>query len=251
MTSSKPAEHHSLLVTDFDGTMTRHDFYMLAARSLLPPDMPDYWAQYRAGQLTHFEALRAIFASIRAELATVRAVVDRMELDPGLPRALYQLRRSGWDVVVTSAGCDWYIRILLAEAGVTLPVWSNPGRFEEGRGLLMELPRGSPYFSPSLGVDKAAVVREGISSGRRVAFAGDGFPDADAARLVSSELRFARRPGACLDQGGAGIPSVRALVGDRPGLVRSAHRQAEPASDRAHGAERDYRCQFFFRRKKN
>ena len=190
MTSSKPAEHHSLLVTDFDGTMTRHDFYMLAARSLLPPDMPDYWAQYRAGQLTHFEALRAIFASIRADLATVRAVVDRMELDPNLPRALYQLRRSGWDVVVTSAGCDWYIRILLAEAGVTLPVWSNPGRFEEGRGLLMELPRGSPYFSPSLGVDKAAVVREGISSGRRLAFAGDGFPDADAARLVSSELRF-------------------------------------------------------------
>ena len=192
MTSSKPAEHHSLLVTDFDGTMTRHDFYMLAARSLLPPDMPDYWAQYRAGQLTHFEALRAIFASIRADLATVRAVVDRMKLDPDLPRALYQLRRSGWDVVVTSAGCDWYIRILLAEAGVTLPVWSNPGRFEEGRGLLMELPRGSPYFSPSLGVDKAAVVREGISSGRRVAFAGDGFPDADAARLVSSDLRFAR-----------------------------------------------------------
>ncbi|MBV8130349.1 MAG: hypothetical protein JO114_22090, partial [Planctomycetaceae bacterium] len=47
MISSKPAEHHSLLVTDFDGTMTRHDFYMLAARSLLPPDMPDYWAQYR------------------------------------------------------------------------------------------------------------------------------------------------------------------------------------------------------------
>ena len=43
MTSNKPAEHHSLLVTDFDGTMTRHDFYMLAARSLLPPDMPDYW----------------------------------------------------------------------------------------------------------------------------------------------------------------------------------------------------------------
>ncbi len=72
MNSSEPAETRSLLVTDFDGTMTRVDFYMLAARSLLPPDMPDYWAQYRAGQLTHFEALRAIFASIRANLATVR-----------------------------------------------------------------------------------------------------------------------------------------------------------------------------------
>jgi len=93
---------------------------------------------------------------------------------------------------VTSAGCHWYIRILLDEAGVALPVWSNPGRFEKGRGLLMELPRGSRYFSPSLGVDKAAVVREGIASGRRVAFAGDGFPDADAARLVADEHRFAR-----------------------------------------------------------
>ncbi len=192
MTSTESAAHPHLLVTDFDGTMTRVDFYMLAARSLLPPDMPDYWAGYRAGKLTHFEALQAIFASIRADLATVRAVVERMELDPDLPRALARLRRSGWDVVVTSAGCDWYIRILLDEAGVALPVWSNPGRIEEGRGLLMELPVGSPYFSPSLGVDKAAVVREGIASGRRVAFAGDGFPDADAARLVSSELRFAR-----------------------------------------------------------
>ena len=95
MTSSKPAEHHSLLVTDFDGTMTRHDFYMLAARSLLPPVMPDYSAQYRAGQLTHFEALRAIFASIRADPATVRAVVDRMELDPDLPRAALSARAVG------------------------------------------------------------------------------------------------------------------------------------------------------------
>jgi 2-hydroxy-3-keto-5-methylthiopentenyl-1-phosphate phosphatase len=193
MTSSKPAaEPHFLLVTDFDGTMTRHDFYKLAAGALLPPDMPDYWARYRAGRMTHFEALQAIFASIRADLATVRRVVDRMELDPDLPRTLDRLRASGWDVVVTSAGCDWYIQILLDQVGVTLPVWSNPGRFAEGQGLLMELPRGSPYFSPSLGIDKAAVVREGILRGRRVAFAGDGFPDADAARIVSPELRFAR-----------------------------------------------------------
>ncbi len=192
MISSPAKPSHSLLVTDFDGTMTRHDFYLLAARSLLPPDMPDYWSEYRAGRLTHFEALQSIFASIRADLATVRAVVDRMELDADLPQAISRLERSGWDVVVTSAGCDWYIRILLDEVGVKLPVWSNPGRFESGRGLLMELPRGSRYFSPTLGVDKAAVVRDGIASGRRVAFAGDGFPDAEAARLVPAELRFAR-----------------------------------------------------------
>ncbi len=69
---------------------------------------------------------------------------------------------------------------------------SNPGRFEAGQGLLMEMPTGSPFLSPTLGVDKARVVRRHLDEGRTVAFAGDGFPDAEAARLVPAGLRFAR-----------------------------------------------------------
>jgi 2-hydroxy-3-keto-5-methylthiopentenyl-1-phosphate phosphatase len=55
----------------------------------------------------------------------------------------------------------------------------------------MELPAGSPYFSPSHGIDKEAVVRAAQRAGRRVAFAGDGHPDRPAARLVTPGLRFA------------------------------------------------------------
>ena len=187
-----PGADGGVLVSDFDGTMTRHDFYKLAVEELLPPDTPDYWAEYRAGRLTHFEALRRYFAAIRASEADVLAVVERMELDPELPAAVGALRRAGWAVVVTSAGCDWYIRRLLAAAGVEVEVHSNPGRFEAGKGLLMEMPVGSPYLSPTLGVDKTAVVRRLLADGRTVAFAGDGFPDAEPARLVPGELRFAR-----------------------------------------------------------
>ena len=50
----------------------------------------------------------------------------------------------------------------------------------------------SPYFDANLGIDKAAVVRRALQAGRTVAFAGDGFPDAAAARLVPASLRFAR-----------------------------------------------------------
>jgi 2-hydroxy-3-keto-5-methylthiopentenyl-1-phosphate phosphatase len=71
-------------------------------------------------------------------------------------------------------------------------VHANPGRFEAGRGLVMTLPIDSPYFDPRHGIDKAAVVRRAVQAGRTVAFAGDGFPDAAAARLVPQELRFAR-----------------------------------------------------------
>ena len=94
--------------------------------------------------------------------------------------------------MVTSAGCDWYIRRLLGAAGVEVEVHSNPGRFEAGKGLLMEMPTGSPYLSQTLGVDKKEVVRRLVAERRTVAFAGDGFPDADPARLVPGDLRFAR-----------------------------------------------------------
>lgn len=184
----------AVLVSDFDGTMTGHDFYKLAAESLLPTDLPDYWREYRGGRMIHFEALQAIFASIRADEATVLDVVRRMDLDPGLPAALDALDRAGWSVVVASAGCDWYIRRLLADLGVEdrLELHANPGRFAPGRGLMMELPTGSPSYCRQFGVDKAGIVRRELDAGRETAFAGDGFPDLDAARLVPPERRFAR-----------------------------------------------------------
>ena len=190
--ASPPVVTGPVIVSDFDGTMTRHDFYKLATERLLPPDTPDYWAGYRSGALSHFEALRAYFAAIRASEAEVLEVVRDMELDPGLPAAVHRLQRAGWTVVVTSAGCDWYIRKLLGDVGVDVTVYSNPGRFEPGRGLLMELPPGGPFRSETLGVDKTAVVRHCLAGGGPVAFAGDGFPDADPARLVPEHLCFAR-----------------------------------------------------------
>lgn len=181
-----------VLVSDFDGTMTAHDFYQLAIERLIPADTPDHWSEYRAGRITHFEALRRYFAAIRGTEQEVLDVVAAMELDPRLSAALDQLRGAGWTVIVTSAGCDWYIRRLLDVAGVELTVYANPGRFEHGRGLVMELPTGSRYLSLNLGVEKTAVVRDHLAEGSTVAFAGDGFPDVEPARLVAADLRFAR-----------------------------------------------------------
>ena len=181
-----------VLVSDFDGTMTRNDFYKLAVERLLPPDTPDHWAAYREGTLTHFEALQSYFAAIRASEDEIMVVVNAMELDLELPAAVASLRRAGWSVVVASAGCDWYIRKLLAAARVEVEVHANPGRFHERKGLVMEMPTGSPFWSATLGVDKAGIVRGYLEEGRTVGFAGDGFPDAEAARLVPARLRFAR-----------------------------------------------------------
>jgi 2-hydroxy-3-keto-5-methylthiopentenyl-1-phosphate phosphatase len=182
----------AVLVSDFDGTMTRKDFYQLVRERMLPRDTPDFWQEYRAGRMTHFEALQAIFASIRVDESQLLDLLKEMELDPRLPQAVSALREAGWEVVVTSAGCEWYINRLLGEHEISLSVFANPGRFIPGKGLLMSLPVEGKYLSKTLGVDKAALVREALADYQHVAFAGDGYPDIDAAELVPAHLRFAR-----------------------------------------------------------
>jgi 2-hydroxy-3-keto-5-methylthiopentenyl-1-phosphate phosphatase len=181
-----------VLVSDFDGTMTRNDFYQLVAARLLPPGTPDYWAEYRSGRITHFEALRSYFLAARPGEHALVDLYHDMKLDPDLRAGLLMLRDAGWSVVVASAGCLWYIDRLLREAGARdlLEVHANRGHIAGGR-LVMELPHGSPFFSAEVGIDKPAIVRHALATADEVAFAGDGPPDVAPALLVKPGLRFA------------------------------------------------------------
>lgn len=189
---TRATEPRRTLVTDFDGTLTRRDFFWLAVEAFSPAHLEQYWEAYQSKRITHFEALAGIFANIQATQEGMESLLTRAEPEPELADWLVKLNRAGWDVVVVSAGCSWYIERILARAGVSLPVYANPGSFTPGGGLHMRLPTDSPYFCPNVGIDKAAVVREHQNKGRLVAFAGDGFPDAAAARLVGDMYRFAR-----------------------------------------------------------
>jgi 2,3-diketo-5-methylthio-1-phosphopentane phosphatase len=181
-----------VLVTDFDGTISRRDFFELAVERFVKEDAPDYWNEYAAGRLTHFEAMRDIYAHIRCDEETLAETVRDMEVDPRMGEAVESLRLGGWEVIVVSAGCDYYIGRHLEEAGVGLTVHTNPSTFDPARGLRMELPVGSPFLSVTHGIDKQAVVRDALARYERVAFAGNGPPDLGAALLVAPEMRFAR-----------------------------------------------------------
>ncbi|MGC4053694.1 MAG: HAD-IB family phosphatase [Paludibaculum sp.] len=182
----------SVLITDFDGTISRVDFYELALEHCATASLPDYWQGYSSGRLTHFEAMAGIFRQIRCPEATLQGLLPRMEVDPDLPSAVAQLHDSGWDVVIVSNGSSWYINQLLAQRGLAdLPVHSNPGRFVPDGGLVLEPPVHSTFYSPEYGIDKAAVVQDALNRYDRVAFAGNGPPDEKPAMLVDPERRFA------------------------------------------------------------
>ncbi len=185
----------AVLVSDFDGTMTANDFYKLVAERLLPPDALAPWAEYRAGRSTHFEALRDIFAHLRAPEAEILALVDDMAPDPLLAERVGRLAAAGWSVVVASAGCAWYIERILRGLRLSsrVEVHANPGVYDPATGLRMSPPPAdSPFFCRETGVDKAAIVRFHLARGATVAFAGDGFADEPAALAAPVRLRFAR-----------------------------------------------------------
>lgn len=191
MPRSHSPSSHAVLVSDFDGTVARPDFYQLVRQHLVPRGTPNYWDEYRAGRMTHFDALKAFFAAAEGGETALHGMIDMMQTPVDLSDHVGRLRDAGWEIVIVSAGCSWYIEKLLARAGVQLPVFANPGRIHDGR-LIMERPADAAYSCWETGVDKAAVVRIFQRETDTVAFAGDGFPDFDAACLVPEKYRFAR-----------------------------------------------------------
>lgn len=186
------SQQESVLVTDFDGTITAEDFYKLAVTHLLTPQDLAPWDEFLAGKISHFTAIQRIFAKIRAPREKVLALLPRMEPDPLLVESARKLEAAGWHIIVASAGCEWYVRHILDGLGLDFEVHANPGEYPENGPLLMRAPVDSPFYSPEDGVDKAGIVRHHLARGARVAYAGDGFPDVPASLLVPGGLRFAR-----------------------------------------------------------
>lgn len=184
------AAWRGVLVTDFDGTLTSVDFFELVRARW--PLKPDPWEACLAGKVPHIVAIAQVLAAARGPESGLVELFDRLGIDPGAGAAFRALRAAGWRVVVASAGCDWYIRKVLERLGAEAEIHANPGRYDEERGLLMQPARGSPFFHPRFGLDKAAVLKHCEADGLPVAFAGDGTPDLAPALLVPPERRFAR-----------------------------------------------------------
>ena len=181
------------LVSDFDGTISEVDFYVLIAQRYMPDDAPDFFAMYRAGELRHWEAMQGFFQYAPSDDTALRELLRDTKPDPEFAASAAALNGAGWDLIIVSAGSLWYIERILDAVGVRATVHSIPGEIVPGRGLQLSLPDDSRFFSPEVGVDKSGVVKDALQRYERVAFAGDGPPDVAPSLLVQPKLRFARR----------------------------------------------------------
>ena len=162
-----------ILVSDFDGTMTEHDFYKVAL-SHLPPDAAASWTSYEQGKTSHFDALAEIFSELRADEKEFDVMLNEMHVENNLAEALERLQQAKWSLVIASAGCAAYIERIVLNLGVKAVIHANPGDFIPGKGLHMKRPVQSPFFMAETGIDKAAIVRHYLDQGFDTAFSGDG-----------------------------------------------------------------------------
>ena len=185
--------YRNTLVTDFDGTLTRTDFFQ-AVLAKLVDDKLAIWNSYCRGSITHFEALAGYYKKIRISELKLRALVTELGFPNNFATLVNELRQRNWDVVIASAGCEWYIDQLVKHSGILPPpiIHSNHGTFSPETGLVMELPISSPHFHPKIGISKASVVKSHSGPNRSVAFAGDGPTDLEPALLTEPNLRFAK-----------------------------------------------------------
>jgi len=180
-----------ILVTDFDGTFTRRDFFDLILERHDPPAGHAAWRRFVAGEITHSEGIGGVFASLRTDAAGADALVAALDPAPGTADAVRALQEAGWEVVIASAGCRWYIARLLERLGLAVTVHASPGTFAPATGLVMTPDPAAPFHSPETGIDKPAVVRDALARDAVVAYAGDSGTDRKAALLVPPERRFA------------------------------------------------------------
>ena len=182
---------HKILVSDFDGTLTKHDFFRLAL-SHLPPQAAEPWARYESDLTSHFNALQEIFSGLRITDREFDDLLADMQIEPGLTNLWERLQTDGWSLVIASAGCAFYIERILRRIGVNPIIHANPGEFVPDSGLFMKRPMQSPFYRAETGIDKSAIVKQFLDSGCTTAFAGDGRPDLAPALLVAPEYRFAK-----------------------------------------------------------
>ncbi len=181
-----------VFITDFDGTMTRHGVVDLVRTRYANPVTEAAWSGYERRQLSHYDAVAAIFSQLRLNEQDLAGFLASTELDPALPAVFQQLQKQGWQVVVASAGCEWYIRKILEPHGLAPVVFANPGDYAEATGLRMVFPEPGSFVCRETGIDKVAIVNAALASGAEVAYAGDGGPDWEPILRVSPRRRFAR-----------------------------------------------------------
>jgi 2-hydroxy-3-keto-5-methylthiopentenyl-1-phosphate phosphatase len=188
--AGSPIAPSSLIVVDFDGTITEHDTLVEIVQSHAPDVFWQLEDDLDAGRITLRECIEREFAAVHGEHDQIVAeALAAARVRRGFAEFVAAARAGGHRVVVVSSGFESIIRPVLEYAGVAgVEVVAHEVRFSPD-GSTVEFRHGEDC--DVCGQEcKRSVVRS-LDGGGHVVYIGDGFSDRCGA--MAADRVFARR----------------------------------------------------------
>ncbi|WRP04747.1 MtnX-like HAD-IB family phosphatase [Rossellomorea aquimaris] len=177
-------------VSDFDGTISKKDFYHLVLEKYYEEGQSLY-KQWKSGEIKDIEFLRQVFMSIHQEESQIIEDIHSLEIDEHVPLFIRKVQAQGGDFYILSAGTDYYIHHILGQYGITgVEVYSNEGYYKE-KNVHMNIDPEHPHHSERYGIDKSKVLTELKKEYETIYFAGDSEPDSHPAKVA--DITFAMK----------------------------------------------------------
>ena len=182
-----------VFVSDFDGTISKRDFFAYVTQEILTPSDMKPWYEYKSGLITHVEALNRIFNKIRMSVQDFDKFIDTIEIEEYFEKTVFFCNDNQIDFYVVSAGADYYINRILGNLNLLdkVEIITNPSKYSQDRGLeLFPVDKSHELYDLDLGISKKSFVQNLQAEGYKVIFAGDGMPDIAAASVA--DIVFAK-----------------------------------------------------------
>jgi len=177
-------------VSDFDGTISKKDFYHLVLEKYFEEGQALY-KQWKSGEIKDIDFLRQVFTSIHQEESQIIEDIHSLEIDEHVPSFIRKVQAQGGDFYILSAGTDYYIHHILGQYGITgVEVYSNEGYYEE-KNVHMNIDPEHPHHSERYGIDKSKVLTDLKKEYETIYFAGDSEPDSHPAKVA--DITFAMK----------------------------------------------------------
>lgn len=179
-----------VFVSDFDGTITKKDFFLIYMDRFLGEKGRRFLKDYRAENNPSYQFLNRVFDMHPVTESEYQELLESIEVDNSFEDFLIMLDRFGFDHIILSAGVAFYIEDALKLK--RLPeqrVIANSGEWQDGH-IRLTHDLQSPIFSEQYGIDKGKAIEQLRKEYDIIYFAGDSIPDIGAAE--NADLVFAK-----------------------------------------------------------
>lgn len=182
---------HFLLISDFDGTISKIDFFQQILNKYYPEGKSSDYDDYLDKKISAFTLLSRIFQNLDLSQEELNEEIRAIEIDKTFTETARWILNCGGDICILSAGCDYYINRRLSQEGLfDIPIISNHGIYSHG-GICMIRDLNALWYCQDVGIDKKKATEHLIKGYSVVAYAGDGAFDAPGAKQAN--LKFAKR----------------------------------------------------------